>query len=340
MLVAAGGIFYQVATTASAPPLEGRAETDEGAERRALEQKLAGFFEQDARPLLAQTKEKDLLAVQRALDGVDAAFKKYEEGVPKFASALTGWGTRFKLLWRKGVETVEGKEEHTWTRQLVQEKFSEHVVSDTRLEQDLTEVMKQLTFELEADRNEMLAGMQTRLAASSLPVAARQLAMADIKQNFDPRLQELLASMPAQSVGIGVGSLAAGIAAEEAVRHLARAVVAQLAARLAVTAAASGGAAGGAAAAGAGGGTAVAPGVGTVIGLAGGFLAGAAVDWWMTEEFEEKIGEECRGFLSSTKTSLLEGESGLKQSMRHQVEQAAGAYEKAVRLSLQPPVEP
>ena len=115
--------------------------------------------------------------------------------------------------------------------------------------------------------------------------------------------------------------------------------VAQLAARIATTAAASGGAAGGAAAAGAGGGTAVAPGVGTVIGLAGGFLVGALVDWWMTDEFEEEVARQCHEFLGSTKASLLEGDQGLKQIMLQQVEHAAGAYEEAVQQSLKPPVE-
>lgn len=334
-----GGVFYQVNKSSisepSVPPAS-QADDISAAQRADLEKSLAQFFDKEARPLLEETRGKDLAAIAQVLNSLDTAFKRYETGVPKFASALTGWGTRFKIIYRKGVESVQRKEEHTWTQQLVQEKFSEHVMSDTNLEKDLIAILKQFNFDLEANRNEMLAGIQTKLAASHLPVKIQSLPLEIFKAEFAQNLTILLKSMPQQSVGIGVGSLAAGIAAEEAVRQIIRSIIAQLTVRIAASAAATGGAAGGAAAAGAAGGSVVAPGLGTVIGLAGGFLFGAVVDWWMTDAFEEKVGRQCKGFLDATKASLLEGEGGLKNMLVNQIEQSSRAYDRAVQSSIQP----
>ena len=335
LIAASGGVLYKVNTTATPSSVPEVVDTS-AQERAELEASLVKFFDSDARPLLAKTRGKDLAAIASVLNSIDASFKKYGEGVPKFASSLTGWGTRFKIIYRKSVESAEGKDEHTWTQQIIQEKFAEHVMSDTALEKDLLAIMKQFNFDLEANRNEMLAGMQTKLAASNLPVKLREVALQEFKAEFDQNLKSLLKKMPAQSVGVGVGSIAAGIVAEEAVRQIVRTIIAEMAVRIASSAAVAGGAAGGAAAAGATGGTAVAPGVGTVIGLAGGFLVGALVDWWMTDEFEEKIGKQCHGFLDTTKASLLDGDGGLKKLLTNQVEQSATAYEQAIQASLQP----
>lgn len=335
LLAAATGIFMKVNDAATQMDSVPVADTPE-VERAELQATLEKFFDSDAKPLLAKTRGKDLAAIAQVLNSLDAVFKKYAEGTPKFASALTGWGMRFKIMYRKGVESAEGKAEHTWTQELIQQRFAEHVMSDATLEKDLLGIMKQFNFDLEANRNEMLAGMETKLAASNLPVELRHVALEDFKGQFQENLQTLLKKLPEQSVGVGVGSIAAGIVAEEAVRQIVRTIIAELAVRIASSAAVAGGAAGGAAAAGASGGTAIAPGVGTVIGLAGGFIVGAMVDWWMTDEFEEKISKQCNEFLDTTKASLLDGEGGLKKMLVNQIEKSSTAYEQAIKDALQP----
>ena len=334
LMIAAGGVFYRVwnmATPATVAPVVDTSAT----ERTELTAKLTKFFDEDARPLLAKTRGQDLAAIATVLNSLDATFKRYAEGVPKFASDLTGWGTRTKILYRKAVETAEQKEQHTWTQELIKDKFSKHVMSDVALEKDLIEIMKQFNFDLEANRNQMLASLQTKLVAANLPVKVKDLELAEFKADFGDKLSALLKSMPQQSLSVGVGSITSGIVAEEAVRQIVRTIIAELAVRLASSAAAAGGAVGGAAAAGATGGSAIAPGVGTVIGLAGGFLVGALVDWWMTDEFEEKVTKQCHGFLDNTKASLLEGDGGLKKVLTQQIETCAAAYEKATQSSLQ-----
>ena len=48
-------------------------------------------------------------------------------------------------------------------------------MSDARLEADVMEIMKQFAYDMEADRNELLASLETRLNESQLPAAARSI---------------------------------------------------------------------------------------------------------------------------------------------------------------------
>ncbi|MDB6071667.1 MAG: hypothetical protein JWL81_2838, partial [Verrucomicrobiales bacterium] len=136
----------------------------------ALRGKVSGFLQDGSAPLLAQAKARDLAAVNRAISALDARFAAYASGVDAFTHDLTAWGTRFKLIWRKGVETVKRREIPEGTAKLVRDKFDKHVVSDTRLEADVLAVLQQFAYDMEANRNELLGSLRTRLEASDLPV--------------------------------------------------------------------------------------------------------------------------------------------------------------------------
>jgi hypothetical protein len=82
---------------------------------------------------------------------------------------------------------------------------------------------------MEANRNELLAGLEARLNAAQLPAAARHVVLGSFRVQARERIRDLLGRMPGQSVAVGVGSITAGIVAEEAVRQLIRAVIAQAA---------------------------------------------------------------------------------------------------------------
>ncbi len=309
-------------------------------QEQALRGKVSGFLSGEAAPLLARAKANDLAAVNRALGALDARFSEYGAGVDAFTNDLTAWGTRFKLIWRKGMETVKQREIPEGTSRLVREKFDKHVVSDARLEADVLTVMQQFAYDMEANRNELLGTLQTRLEASALPMEIRQVALADFKGRYGEQLKELLAKLPANSVMVGVGGITAGIVTEEAVRQMVRVVLTQAAARLAGGAMVSGGAAATAVAAGGAGGTAVAPGVGTAVGVVGGFLVGAVVDWWMTEEFEATVKQDVLAFLAQTRSTLISGPSGLEAMLKSQVEHTSAIWERSVTGSFQSVLHP
>ena len=333
LLAAAGAAFFQV-WRVSKPDAEELAAKQEELKRAEVHRAVDLFLSSQAKELLDGTQKKDMAAVQHALDSLRACFKSYADGIPEFTDALTGWGMRAKIIYRAGVETIEGKDQHYWTASLVQEKFDEHIVSATKLETDVMEVMKQFAYELEADRNELLVNLETRLNGAALPDTMKHLALRNFREQTSGRIKEMLSRLPGQSVVVGVGSITAGIVAEEAVRQLIRTVIAQAAARIAAGAAVSGGAAAGAAATGGVGGTAIAPGVGTAIGLAGGLLIGAVVDWWLTDEFKDKVAAECRRFLTTTQVALTTGDKGLEKLLLDHVTDSNKACREAVAFTL------
>jgi|GEM_PF-4454672 len=333
LLAAAAAVFWQVwqSTQPDTAMLAARVEEKRRAEvHRAVD----SFLSNDAKQLLGAAQRKDMAAVQRALDSLRDRFKSYAGGIDDFTSALTGWGMRSKIIYRKTVETIEQKDEHSWTASLVREKFASHIMSDAQLEADVIEIMKQFAYDMEANRNELLASLETRLNAAQLPGTMKHVVLRGFREQTRGRIQELLTRLPGHSVAVGVGSLTAGIVAEEAVRQLIRAVIAQAAARIAAGAAVSGGAAAGAVATGGAGGTAIAPGIGTAIGVAGGLIVGAVVDWWMTDEFKEKVAEQCRQFLSTTHVALVTGDKGLEKLLLDHVTGSNNACREAVALTL------
>ncbi|HEX2747376.1 MAG TPA: hypothetical protein VHM91_05190 [Verrucomicrobiales bacterium] len=333
LLAGAGGTFWKVWQTTQ--PDEGMLK-ERAAEKLRAEVHTAvdSFLNNDAKQVLTEAEKKDMQAVQRALDSLRACFKTYSGGIDEFTDSLTSWGMRSKIIYRSTVETIEQKDEHSWTAALVREKFAEHVLSDKRLETDVMEIMKQFAYDMEANRNEMLASLETRLSAAHLPATVRELKLNGFREQTRGRIQELLKSLPGQSVTVGVSSITAGIFAEEAVRQLIRTVIAQAAARIAASAAVSGGTAAGAAATGGAGGTAVAPGIGTAIGVAGGLIVGAVVDWWMTDKFKEKVAEQCRQFLTSTHVALVTGDKGLEKLLLDHVTSLGNASREAVAVTL------
>lgn len=345
LLLLAGGSLalqqtFQKAEREAAEAAARQAETEAREAELALRQKVSGFLQGEAAPLLAVAKARDLAAVNKALSTLDACFAGYASGVDAFTHDLTAWGTRFKLIWRKGVETAKRREIPEGTAKLVRDKFDRHVVSDARLEADVLAVMRQFAYELQADRNELLGSLRTKLEASDLPSEMKQVALTDFKTRYEEHLKTLLHQLPQNSVLVGVGGITAGIVTEEAVRQLVRVVLTQAAARLAGGAVASGGAAATAVATGGAGGTAVAPGVGTAVGVVGGFLVGAVVDWWMTEEFEAKVKTDVLTFLAQTRTTLVSGPQGLEAMLKAQVEQNSRLWERSVTGSLQSALHP
>ena len=65
-----------------------------------------------------------------------------------------------------------------------------------------------------------------------------------------------------------------------------------------------------------------------------GLIVGAVVDWWMTDEFKEKVAEQCRQFLSTTHVALVTGDKGLEKLLLDHVTGSNNACREAVALTL------
>jgi hypothetical protein len=110
-------------------------------------------------------------------------------------------------------------------------------------------------------------------------------------------------------------------------------VAPMVAAQLGASAAAAGG---GAMAGGAGGGAtlgSLAGPAGTVVGIGAGLVVGAAIDWWMTDRFKDKLAEQCNRFLDSVRDQLIDGtldQPGLRTVFGEAVRLSDEAQRKAI----------
>src|SRR5207302_2249112 len=86
-------------------------------------------------------------------------------------------------------------------------------------------------------------------------------------------------------------------------------VIARVGTQLAVEGVQAGGATVGGAAAGGGGGSLAGP-AGTIIGFGVGLVAGAVIDWWLSERFEARVSEQCNQFLTALDQSVTHGTAG------------------------------
>ncbi|MCL5096808.1 MAG: hypothetical protein M1608_04635 [Candidatus Omnitrophica bacterium] len=291
---------------------------------------LDRLFDEKLSPIIDETTFQNRAAVERAINEVEALFSGYAAGAPGFAEDITSWSSRFAIL-KRGASDYWNNEKQV--EAYVRDKFNNHILSEKGLESDLDRVLKGFATDLEANRNTMLARIDLELKTRELPISVTRARTAE----FQESLRAATRPMPSDSIAIGFASFGAGIAVDEAVKVVLRQVLGQIAARITATAAAEGivaaGETGAAGIGGAGAGTAIEPGGGTVIGLVIGFTAGAAIDWWMTNQLREKISERTLRFLAVTKKLILEGDNG-KPGLKEAMNQGVTLFDRAMRISI------
>ena len=72
---------------------------------------------------------------------------------------------------------------------------------------------------------------------------------------------------------------------------------------------------------------------GTVIGIGAGLVVGAAIDWWMTDRFKEKLAEQCNRFIDTVRDQLIDGtpqQPGLRSVFAEAVRLSDEAQRKAI----------
>jgi len=125
------------------------------------------FFEKEIQPLVAAEDGRNRKAIQRAERRLDAVFQGYGTNVPKFAEALTSWGTKYEITkamvydWRSKTDEA---------RKIPMRLFAETVVSDQKLNADITEIVAGIQSDFEASRDRMLSEATQRLKAADFPV--------------------------------------------------------------------------------------------------------------------------------------------------------------------------
>jgi hypothetical protein len=75
-----------------------------------------------------------------------------------------------------------------------------------------------------------------------------------------------------------------------------------------------------------------------VIGLGVGIAAGAVVDWWMSERFEEKMTFQLNGFFDSVAHNIVEGSKGspgLRVALYDAVKLGGESQRRAVKVAFE-----
>jgi hypothetical protein len=204
----------------------------------------------------------------------------------------------------------------------------------------MDDVLKQFKEDLEANRNRLFAEIKLPLRSSRSPIMLDEEGWKRLCADVTDRAQRMVAAAPRDSVMTGLTAFASGWIAQVAVEEIAAQIIARVgtavAASAAETTAAGGGAMVGGTATGGGVGSFGGP-AGTIIGVGLGLVAGAIIDWWMTDRFEAQLTEQCDRFLDGIERQLVEGNDqapGLRRSFDQAVKLADQYQRQAIIDSL------
>ena len=268
-------------------------------------------FGRSVRPHLESLKLDNLAARDRARRTIDAHFDHARAGADVFARSIIGPLDSMKTLYLmgKGGTTRWWREDKSINpvRNHVAWNYQKHVTSGPKLEAVVKAALVQFEADLRANRNHTLQSINRDLAAEELPVAVvidEKALAARCDAEVRDAIVMLTSDRVAENAAIGsVGTLAASEAATFAARYLVGRVIVVRLAAIPVSAAVGGTGAGAAV------GSAV-PGAGTAVGAVTGFLAGLAVDSYMSSKQVDKVTNSVRDVLTTTQYALLEGHNG------------------------------
>jgi hypothetical protein len=302
-------------------------------------------YREDVLPLLDQFDARNRAAAARAVGNVYERLNGRRWGIKPFVKDVGSWRTRFGVIGRTTSDfwhkRVKQEPDAAAVRTYVNDKFRHHVLSEQALEADMGEVLKQFREDLEASRNRLYVEVRLPLAKIKSPLATSDASYARFQGDVEQRAKMLSENWGTDTVVSGLGSFVSGWVAMDVAQGVTSRVVVAVLSRVGTQVAAEGIAAGGATAAGAaaggGGGSLVGP-AGTVIGLGVGIAAGAVVDWWMSERFEEKMTFQLNGFFDSVAHNIVEGSKGspgLRVALYDAVKLGGESQRRAVKVAFE-----
>lgn len=307
----------------SPPPVDRNPATD--SERKDRDE----IYRREIEPLLKATEHANRQAAERALGRVTEKFDGYRGGIESFTEDITSIGTRFRILVRMpGDWWYEDKR----IANFIQRKFEVHLFSEDQFHRDISGVLDALREDIEANQNRMLVGVRDAVESGDLP----SMAVPDYRR-YEEEIRAIILEFSSDrakdSVYQGIATLILSEVAAVTVSAIVVKILTSVGTTAATSAAAGGGAAGAGAATGGAAGTLAGP-VGTAIGIGVGLVIGAIVDWWMTEQFKERLSRDLDDYFQALQTGLLDGtetEAGLKASLDRFIDDLNYAQEVVLR---------
>jgi hypothetical protein len=290
------------------------------------------FYRNEVKPLVQESRQANRRAADRAIMRINEVFARYRAGIEPFTEDITSFGTRFGVLWRMpGDWWYEDQQ----VKAYVEEKFKKHLFSKGQFNRDMTSVLEDLKADLQANENRLLSQYKAALASSDLP----EINVPNY-QNYEDEIHAIISKFSSErgrdSVYQGIAGLVVGEVVTQVTYRIITRVLVKVGTSAASSAATAGGATATAGATGAGTGSFAGP-VGTVIGAGVGIAVGILIDWWMTEQFEQRLAQDLNGYFDQLESKLLEGtdkRQGLKATLNQFVEDLNEAQATVVRRPL------
>lgn len=279
-------------------------------------------------PLLNATQRANEQAMDRMAERIRAAINRYRSGIPAFADEMTSYRTRFNILYR--MPSDWWNDDHG-VKSYVQWKFRTHLLSERTLENDIESALKQLREDLVANRNRLLVDCKAAIARDNLP----EIALPEFDA-FDAEVSAMLVAFSSRhgedSVYKGLATLITSETASQIAVQIVARVLPVVATSIAGSVTAATGTTVAATSTGGAGGTAVGP-AGTIIGAGIGLVVGVAIDWWLTEEFQEKLVKDLNTYFDLLENHILDGTNekpGLIPSLNRAIEDMNYAQAKVI----------
>ncbi|MDE0866066.1 MAG: hypothetical protein OSA98_19945 [Rubripirellula sp.] len=298
--------YWLPATMSAAPAIPAaaaiRVGEDPAAETSSRIAMRASFFDSGVEPEIEKTDQLNREAAERCVRRLHGLVSEYRSHVEPFVEDLTSISTRLGIVRRMpgGWWSEDGRVED-----YVAEKFERHLFSEKKILADVESVLDQFRSEVDANQKRMLVNVRACLDTADLPEVEIE-EYDKFYQSVARQLSQYSAQQGSSSVGNALTVLVISEAGSYAAVTIVSGLLVRFGAMAATTTATAGGVTVGASATGAGSGSLAGP-VGTAVGLGVGLVIGLAVDWWMTEEFEEEMSLQLNDYLISLERAILYG---------------------------------
>lgn len=292
------------------------------------------FFDEQVVPAITRCDNANRVAVNLCIKRIKDMFEKQRQGVPGFTEDMTSWGTRWSVVKRMPGDWWN---ESNSVTEFVSGKFEAHLFSVQSFQDGIDKALAGFRSDVAANNVRLLTQVKAAVTTSDLP-SPPNLSDERFHQGLTERIQKFSADAGADSVTslvvkeiiAGTGGAAAG--------QLTTLLAAQLFQAISTTATTAGGTTATTTVAGGASGSAAGP-WGTCVGAGVGLVVGLAIDWWMTEKFEEKLQTQLITMINQMEQRVLKGSDGnpgLKAQLYEACDQFKGAYQQTFHDTLLP----
>ena len=290
------------------------------------------FFNEQVDPVIVEADQRNRAAAALCAERIKDLFQSYRNNVPEFTDDITSYSTRFGVITR--IPGDWWNESNELTR-YVTEKFEAQLFSEQKLKQAISEALEAFATDIQANNAKLLTSVKASISSSdlpNLPTIHYDQYTEDLTQTLSVYSTEAASDSVLMFVLTEVTAGTLGFAAEQLLVN----AMTYFATTTATTATAAGGATAASTAAGGASGSTVGP-WGTVAGVGIGIVIGLAIDWWMSEEFAEKLNGELITMLNETEAAILQGppdKPGLKEKLENTCRALHEAYQKTLRTQI------